>query len=132
MSAAVSGCCEKMQNILMLYLNWHGFLYWEVLLSQWEPGDFWGTLLSNPAAKIALWREPCQIHLHFPQKIFLHVVHTWRIHVITSASKPNISVVSHVKQIFSTIPFHQIKVKLNSIAIASMVYFLVRISTETN
>lgn len=50
MSAAVSGCCERMQSILMLYLNWHGLLYWELLLSQREPGDFWGTWLSNQAA----------------------------------------------------------------------------------
>lgn len=49
MSAAVSGCCKRMLNILMPYLNWHGLLYWEFLLSQWEPGDFWGTLLSNLA-----------------------------------------------------------------------------------
>lgn len=38
-SAAVSGCRRGIQNILVLYLNWQGLLYWEFLLSQWEPGD---------------------------------------------------------------------------------------------
>lgn len=76
--------------------------------------------------------SPVKFVCIFHRKFFLHVVNTWRIHVLTSTLKPNIQVVSHVKQISSTIPFHQIKVKLNGIAIASVVCFLVRISTETN
>lgn len=123
MSAAVSGCCERMQSILMLYLNWHGLLYWELLLSQREPGDFWGTWLSNQAADCPV-KGALSTSFAFSTEKFFSVFFIFGEPTYLLQLQSQIFV-SHVKQISSTIPFHQIRVKRNT----SVVCFLVRIST---
>lgn len=70
-----------------------------------------GDIAVKPSSKIALWREPCQIHLHLPQKFFSMLFILGESVCLFQLWNQifNLS----LKQISSTIPFHHIKVKLN-------------------
>lgn len=122
-SAAVSGCCKRMQNIPMLYLNWQGLLYWEFLLSQWELGD----IAVKPSSKDCPVNGALSTSFASSTVNFSPLFILGDSHVLTSVSNQHLEVVSHLKQIPSTIPFHQIKVKLNINEITSVLCFPVRI-----
>lgn len=124
MSAAMSGCGKRMQNILMPYLNWQSLLYWEFLLSQWEPGDTAVKprskncpvkgALSTCFASSTVNVSPCCSYLESPCAYFSFRCTSL---IFQSFESPS-----------TLMPFHQIQEKLNSNAITPMLCFQVKIS----
>lgn len=123
MSAAMSGCGKRMQNILMPYLNWQSLLYWDFLLSQWEPGD----IAVKPRSK------NCPVKGALSTSFASSIVNVSPCSYLESpCAYFSFRCTSLICQSFETpstlMPFHQIQEKLNSNAITPMLCFLVKIS----